>query len=202
MGNSRKKIIEAAEKLILESENPAVRMEDVAEKAGLSKKTIYNHFSGKRELMRSAAEQKIKSLVETMTEIAENNTLTFSGQLECLFDFAEREYSALFPRSSTGAVEETFFSVYLPIIKKENFRLISQMIKKGIDSGCLRGDIDQKILTAMFLNTVEGWGKLKEYGIKAGINDLFNFTRRVFLEGCLTEKGRKEMEEKETGSSE
>ncbi|MBI9101911.1 MAG: TetR/AcrR family transcriptional regulator [Spirochaetales bacterium] len=193
MGDIRKKILDEAGKLILDQGVTSFSMEDLAKSAGITKKTIYNHFPGRDEVMKSAAREKIQSLVNTMTKIAEDERLDFPYRLGNIFRFGIKEYSALFPQSGYEKNKETFFSIYLPIIKTENLRLVKEVIHSGITSGHLRDDIGEETMAIMFLHIVEGWGKLEEYGIASNVDDFFTFTRKVLLEGCLTQYGRGEI---------
>src|SRR5271167_1678979 len=51
-GGSREAIIEAAERLFLERGFGAVSMDELAEAAGVARRTLYNQFSSKEEIFR------------------------------------------------------------------------------------------------------------------------------------------------------
>src|SRR5579859_386926 len=51
-GGSRAAIVEAAERLFLERGFGAVSMDDLAEAAGVARRTLYNQFTSKEEIFR------------------------------------------------------------------------------------------------------------------------------------------------------
>jgi len=51
-GASREAIISAAERLILERGFDGVSMDDLAEEAGVARRTLYNQFAGKEDILR------------------------------------------------------------------------------------------------------------------------------------------------------
>lgn len=51
-GGSREAIISAAERLILERGFDGVSMDDLAEEAGVARRTLYNQFAGKEDILR------------------------------------------------------------------------------------------------------------------------------------------------------
>src|SRR5271167_1408857 len=51
-GGSREAIVEAAERLFLERGFGAVSMDELAEAAGVARRTLYNQFSSKEEIFR------------------------------------------------------------------------------------------------------------------------------------------------------
>src|SRR5215467_16176496 len=51
-GGSREAIIEAAERLFLERGFGSVSMDELAETAGLARRTLYNQFANKEEIFR------------------------------------------------------------------------------------------------------------------------------------------------------
>ena len=202
MKNIRKKIMDAAGILLLEKKKYDFRMEDIAETAGITKKTIYNHFKSRDELLTSAAGRKIQQLVEEMNRIVDQTELSFGERLEEIFNFAAKEYKALYPEYNPSLKKNEFFNRYIPIIKSENFKLVRKVIETGTDSGYLRNDVNIDVLTIVFLNTVESWGRLGSYGVTTTIENFFEFTRKVLLEGVLTTRSRQELTCKETGSDE
>jgi TetR/AcrR family transcriptional regulator of autoinduction and epiphytic fitness len=51
-GGSREAIVEAAERLFLERGFGAVSMDELAEAAGVARRTLYNQFASKEEIFR------------------------------------------------------------------------------------------------------------------------------------------------------
>ncbi len=77
-GGSREAIVEAAEHLFLERGFGAVSMDDLAEAAGVARRTLYNQFSSKEEIFREMLQRVSRQLedafppgVETQGDVEE-----------------------------------------------------------------------------------------------------------------------------------
>jgi AcrR family transcriptional regulator len=78
ISDTRKKIIETASKLLLESKGQGVRMADIAKAAGISRQAVYLHFPSRTELMIAAVrylddvyglDERLKSFREARTGV-------------------------------------------------------------------------------------------------------------------------------------
>jgi AcrR family transcriptional regulator len=77
-GDSRKAIVDAAQRLFLERGFGAVSMDDLAEAAEVARRTLYNQFSSKEEIFRAMLERVSSQLedalppgIETSGDVAE-----------------------------------------------------------------------------------------------------------------------------------
>lgn len=64
----RARLVEAAEAIFLERGYAAATMDDVAQKAGMSKKTLYQLFDGKADLFRAVLRTQIESTFEALPD--------------------------------------------------------------------------------------------------------------------------------------
>jgi AcrR family transcriptional regulator len=69
----RTEILEAALDAFAESGLAGTRVEDIAERAGVSKGTVYLYFAGKEELFREAIRDKVARTLEKLASAAEGN---------------------------------------------------------------------------------------------------------------------------------
>lgn len=71
MANTREKLILACEELAIKNNRGFynLSLEELAKKAGVSKRTIYRHFSGKEELFEATIDTVVSKLVEKNFEI-------------------------------------------------------------------------------------------------------------------------------------
>ncbi len=91
----RRAILERAKELILQKGVERLTMEDVAQRAELSKATIYLYFSGKEVLLNEICEESARTFLEHFKSIAENG-LTGINALKCFW----RGYVKLFGHSN------------------------------------------------------------------------------------------------------
>jgi AcrR family transcriptional regulator len=75
----------------------AAAMDDIADRAGVSKPVLYQHFPGKRELYLALLEQQVDELAERMSEAmagTDDNRARVDGAVGAYFDFIDAEGEA------------------------------------------------------------------------------------------------------------
>jgi len=71
---SRQRIVETARAHFFGHGFRSVTMEDLAEELGISKKTLYAHFAGKRQLLQAVLDDKFASLEAKLKASARAST--------------------------------------------------------------------------------------------------------------------------------
>ena len=170
-----------------------VTMDEMAHELGMSKKTLYQYFPGKKELLREALLGINLKINEGLEGIIHDNQIDFSEKLERALGFVASElprFSPLFLRD---------IQRHAPDIWQELDRRRSQSIKKylgaliheGIHKGVLRKDVDAEFLVLLFstliLNIInpETLSRLPLSTTQAFAN-----INQVVFRGILTDKGR------------
>src|SRR5437899_4823820 len=75
----------------------AAAMDDIADRAGVSKPVLYQHFPGKRELYLALLEQQVDELADRMTQAmagTDDNRARVDGAVGAYFDFIDAEGEA------------------------------------------------------------------------------------------------------------
>ena len=88
----RKQLLGAAQEVFVAQGYHAAAMDDIAERAGVSKPVLYQHFPGKLELYLALLEQHATGLVERVREALEsttNNKQRVAASVEAYFDFVD-----------------------------------------------------------------------------------------------------------------
>ncbi|WP_151526135.1 TetR/AcrR family transcriptional regulator [Serinicoccus kebangsaanensis] len=107
----RAQLLGAALEAFAESGYHACAMDDIAERAGVSKPVLYQHFSSKLDLYLAIAESvsdEVVRTIDTVLETAEGNHDRIAGCLSSFFEFAARPasgFSVLF-QSDMGSDPE------------------------------------------------------------------------------------------------
>ena len=170
-----------------------VTMDEMAHELGMSKKTLYQYFPGKKELLREALLGINLKINEGLEGIIHDNQIDFSEKLERALGFVASElprFSPLFLRD---------IQRHAPDIWQELDRRRSRSIKKylgaliheGIHKGILRKDVDAEFLVLLFstliLNIInpETLSRLPLSTTQAFAN-----INQVVFRGILTDKGR------------
>ena len=190
---TRHRILETAREHFFALGFTKVTMDEMAHELGMSKKTLYQHFPGKKELLREALWGINLKISEGLNGIITNNQTDFSKKLEQALGFVASElprFSPLFLRD---------IQRHAPDIWRELDQRRSQSIKKyfgalideGIQKGVLKKNVDAEFLvllvSTLILNIInpETLSRLPLSATQAFAN-----INQVVFEGILTDKGR------------
>ncbi len=150
------RIIEGGEELFLTAGIKSVTMDDIARHLGMSKKTIYQFFKDKNELVIALVKKKLQDDEAQMSQIISRSGNVIEemiNMMKCSED--------IFSRINPIVVHD--MQKYHPDAWKQfqNFKAdvlihtLEELLTKGINQGYIRPDIDVKILARMRVSQVE-----------------------------------------------
>jgi AcrR family transcriptional regulator len=150
------RIIEGSEELFLSAGVKSVTMDDIATHLGMSKKTIYQFFKDKNELVIALVKKKLKEDEEQMNAIISKSGNVIEemiNMMKCSED--------IFSRINPIVIHD--MQKYHPDAWKhfQHFKstvivqTLEELLSKGIKQGYIRPDVDVKILAIMRVNQVE-----------------------------------------------
>src|SRR5919202_1653708 len=96
-GARRQQLLQAAQDGFVAQGFHAAAMDDIADRAGVSKPVLYQHFPGKRELYLALLEQQVDSLAERVADAmagTDHNRARVDGAVGAYFDFIDAEGEA------------------------------------------------------------------------------------------------------------
>jgi AcrR family transcriptional regulator len=188
----RERIVELAGEQFTRFGVRTVTMEDIARLAGVSKKTVYQEFKDKKDLVRAAFRQilekdkeRLQFIVDSEDRVIEHlvkASQTMRERLEHMNPIAILEVQKYFPEA--WAEFESF---------KEDFVLkdIFNVIERGKSLGYFRPEIDSMILAQLRVNQVSS---VFESGLQGRTgHEIMTMQLELmdhFLHGIFTEKGR------------
>jgi AcrR family transcriptional regulator len=150
------RIIQGGEELFSKAGIRSVTMDDIARHLGMSKKTIYQFFSDKNELVMALAKKRLQEDEDRMNGIigkSENVIEQMINMMKC----SEEIFSRINP-----VVIHDMQKHYPEAWKQfQNFksgvviRNLEQLLTKGISQGYIRPEIDVRIIARMHVNLVE-----------------------------------------------
>ncbi|MDG1277812.1 MAG: TetR/AcrR family transcriptional regulator [Algoriphagus sp.] len=188
----RERILELAGEQFTRFGVRTVTMEDIARLAGISKKTIYQEFKDKKDLVKEAFKlilerdkEQLQFIVDSEDRVIEHlvkSSQTMRERLEHMNPIAILEVQKYFP--DAWAEFESF---------KEDFVLkdIYNVIERGKTLGYFRPEIDSMILARLRVNQVSSVFDSGMQG-RTGL-EVLNMQLELmdhFLHGIFTEKGR------------
>jgi len=150
------RIIQGSEELFLTAGIKSITMDDIARHLGMSKKTIYQFFKDKNELVIALVRKKLKEDEDQMAEIISKSGNVIEEMINMMKCSEE-----IFSRINPIVIHD--MQKYHPEAWKQfqNFKsgvlvhTLEELLNKGIEQGYIRPEIDIKIIARMRVNQVE-----------------------------------------------
>ena len=190
-------ILERAGLVFMKLGIKSVTMDDIAKELGLSKKTLYNHFNDKNQLVECIIRAKINEDIAVFQKASSESVNaidelymhsryvleTFKAVNPTVFYDLRKNYSAAWKLT----VDHKWDFVYNQFIKN---------INRGIDEGIYRNDIHKEIYAKLFVSQIEmitegdvfPWPEFR-------YETVFLESFRLHIRGIANEKGLKYFQE-------
>lgn len=188
---TKERILEAATIIIRDSGPERLTVEAAADLAGVSRKTVYNHFNGKYALITDATEAWTSRMLSALKEIADNEALPFVPKLNAIVEHAYTELKHA-GRMIQGAGPTT--SLVVPGLKlalqRELYSFIVEIVQKALDEGLVRREFSARRLTYAILNVVTGLTALEAVeGEPLSKVEVLKDSLKALVGGILTPSG-------------
>jgi AcrR family transcriptional regulator len=167
-------------------------MDAVAEWTGVSRKTIYNHFDGKNELMAELAMAGMDRIITGLRTIAMDASLGYTEKLDLIVERGFRESNELFVMRETGAhgLAPSDFHTSYQEVRKLLATLIEEMTLEAASRGLMRSDLDPKRFAYILINIIGGIVRFDDpESLPCTHLELLRESIRVLLCGSLSPLG-------------
>jgi AcrR family transcriptional regulator len=150
------RIIAGAEELFLRAGIKSVTMDDIAKHLGMSKKTIYQFFKDKNELVTALVKKKLQEDEDQICAIAEQSNNVIEEMIN-MMKCSEEIFSRINPvvihdmqkyHPEAWAMFQHFKAGFL-------VEVLEKLLSKGKEQGFIREDLDVRIIARMRVNQVE-----------------------------------------------
>lgn len=183
----RKRVVEVARKAFHARGIREVTMDEVAHALTMSKRTLYQLFADKEDLLIACAEEMNRRHREELTRL--------SLQTDCVLDLLLSDFK-LRMQELECVTSDFFLDLarypravrYMEEHRRENARLAVEFLNKGVRQGLLRPDVNLELLYDM-LSSIFDTGKAEDYLGKYTPFEIFIHYVFVYFRGCTTPKG-------------
>lgn len=190
-----RRIMETATLQYLARGFSAVTTDETAQAAGVSKKTLYQHFPSKDALVCAVVRHVSSARIADIAEICGDASMSIPGRLRRMTDYLSRLFGELCPalvddmqRSAPHVWNEVETGRQQCI--RENF---GALFREGRERGDFRSDVDPEVFMTIYAETVRNVLNPQSFArLKKPPPRVFETVFRVLFEGILTEKARKE----------
>ena len=147
-------IIEAAAEVFGECGLAKTRLQDIADRAGVSKGTIYLYFPNKEELFREMVRQTAVAAIESGEKITAQGTPTeqLCAAMRGYWNFVRSPVFSTIYRLVMGELHQfpDLAQFYADEVVSRGLRLLSGIIRRGTEAGEFR-DIDPMVAARMLV---------------------------------------------------
>jgi len=186
----RNKIIESAGKLFIENGIKLVTMDMIAQSMGISKRTIYENFKDKNDLLSNFLVYAITEHKRKALEILGDS----KNVIEALFLFGEYNHTSLKKVNPCfmDDIKKYHPEVFSRVVNDghlRNYEVTYTILKKGINEGSFRKEIDIDIANLFIHNMMEFFQKM-ESEQRFNPQKILQTVHLPYLRGICTEKGQ------------
>lgn len=189
----KEKILEKATELFLDLGFKSVTMDDLANKMGISKKTIYTHFENKTQLVDASTLHLFHSISAGIDYICSLD----KNPIEELYEI--KKFVMLHLKNEKSSPQYQLQKYYPQIYEAVKFRQFEVMqdcvldnVKRGIEQGIYRENLNIDFISRIYFSGVTS---IKDHKIfppaKFPITDLMDDYLEYHLRGIVTPAGRK-----------
>jgi AcrR family transcriptional regulator len=185
----REKIIEGAGRLFAENGIRMVTMDTIAQSLGISKRTIYENFKDKNDLLANFLNEAIithkkqtieilngsKNVIEALFRFGDFNQKTFKNINPCFFTDIKKYHPEVFAKVMNNG-------------ENQNHEMTFTLLKRGINEGIFTKEINLEIVNLFIHHTFEFFSKLDE--LHFDHKQIWVSIHLPYLRGICTEKGR------------
>jgi AcrR family transcriptional regulator len=191
MENISEKILETSGSLFLKYGVKSISMDDIARELSISKKTIYQFFKDKNEIVYLISERFLQEQKDKFDRIQEESKdpieLLYGGTLHAREIFEKINPYVLF---DIRKYYRDAWRLYLDFEKKVMFGSLVLTLEEGIEKGLFRAEIDVQILATLRMEEIK-----LAFDKDIFPDESFNFKEVQyqildhFFYGIMTEKG-------------
>jgi len=184
--NLKKKIIINSLELFESYGIKVVTMDDIANSMGISKKTLYVHFSGKKDLVKNVVHFLFERHFLAIDKILAENESPIK-KINKIYEYAVN-YLIQVPPIFHLDLQKYHAEAYR-IYDQNRSEIIFGIVKKLLDEGQLKGEIDKSINTAMFcefhLISLDKIINSKTLSLGYSVKDILHNTIGISLRGIF-----------------
>lgn len=195
MNQLKDKIIETSTALFMRYGFKSVSMDDVARELGISKKTLYQHVSTKKELINLAMNYHSNRDLQTIVESLENSSDAIDEYLRNSRYFI-REMRKVSP-TALYDLKKYYPNIWQTQMVEHIDKFIdsiTQNIQRGIDEGLFRDNLNSSIIGKFYAQTAIAICDTSLFPAQEmPLGDIMHQHALYHLHGLVTDHGREVM---------
>ena len=170
-----------------------VTTQEIASRAGISKKTLYQHFGSKQEILRQVMYLQMEEMRLRLEAVFDEPALDFIARTHKLMEVINE----LFSRVGSGLLQDIYR--FAPELWQEIddfrhrhfFRRLEQHILQGHARGLIRADIDPDLVVRVFLHNLQHLVTPEQLiGLSLTAQEMLASVMKMLFTGILADPAR------------
>lgn len=201
---TEERILEVAYAHFLSRGYKHTTMDDIAQALGMSKKTLYKHFSGKLELLAAAFERLKTRLSLKVEALLETEEMRFTGKLKAMLRVIAADLAPINPELLADLREHApeVWAALQDYVRQSGYLRFSRLIEEGIRQGRVKEDINQSLVVLLYASAIQNlidpkflsqFPREMREDLAISTAEIYDQAISIIYQGILTEEGRQEL---------
>lgn len=191
MSADREFLLKVAE-LFAENGAKTLTMDDIAKEFAMSKKTLYQHYKNKEDLLTEVLDYKLDLVVETLLL----NDSKSENAIERMF-LREKDFESFSRTNKTTFIRQlikyypSIYNQHILSIDEKISKIVTHNIKLGRDQGYYRADFDERLYIKFLLQLMFSYEDSPLFENEVNDRQCFCLEVMVFyMHSIATKKGK------------
>lgn len=186
-------ILVRSTQVFLETGLHKLSMDELAEKIGVSKKTIYNNFGSKEKLLEAIIQTSVSNLVVNSKEVLTDDNLSIVEKVDNVFKQIYTFHAAFeTPLNKDPAANMIFHSPFCVDLDGQMNFAIYKLGVEAKEAGYIKPGINVEMFPYIFNNLIHSTSSwVRPDNVSFSRMDLMKQTLQLILNGILTPEAQK-----------
>ncbi len=195
----KKRIIQKAEILFQNVGYSKVTMEEIALGLGISKKTLYKHFSNKEHILKELVDHAKCEIEEYVDKLIEDRKTEFIVKLQNFMSFVVSHFARLSNPIIQDLIKNQpeIWKEIQEFRKKNAYDCFTRLVNQGVKNKVFRDDINSEVVTLLYFSAVSSMMNLETLSqLPVTADEAYKIIIKILFEGIFTAEGRKKFKNK------
>ena len=171
----------------------SVKMDDIARKLKISKRTLYEIYGNKEELLMACVQRRIQGFEAMMEHFSANGDKQVIDILLEFYRLQMEELRDMNPLYFEDLHKYPRVTAYLEQTRKAHDVRSMDFFRRGVQEGYLRDDFNYKLISLLGGSMMQNVMEYKLYNVYS-LQDIFRNVIMLFIRGLCTAKGIEELD--------
>jgi AcrR family transcriptional regulator len=196
--DAKERILNAGREILASEGLRAITTQAIAQRARISKKTLYRAFSSKDELLEAIVVSMLEGHLERWDRILESKTSAID-RIEASLQFVG-EFLPLIQQQILNQVQSVAPQLWktIDVVRMKRLERMAALVREAQSDGHIRPDLDSGHWALFLMGTVSAVFN-PDVVLRAGVPmvALFHSLQTIYYDALLTDEGRRHIERQE-----